>query len=241
VILNSLPRASPCSPAGIRPTFAASTNLADYRWGKLHRITFAHPLAAPQFSPSGRGLPPSLAGLPGPRAPAASDIDVANHPVRVGTVSGTCSVPAVSPVLGEATPARINIEPARRRRRVPGPLTSTCSRWADERRHPARSRPAPSFPGPSEGDSREDSCFRRRGLLLVAPLARAERPPYGPQNSSVQPSRTAWTDGFRTAVIWQSSGTGLPEPAGREYASVELSTFWFRPEGRITFQEVQIA
>ena len=82
-------------------------------------------------------------------------------------------------------------------------------------------------------------------LLLVAPLARAERPPYEVTvwGSSVQPSRTAWTDGFGTAVdLGESSGTGLSLnlPAGR-YASVELSTFWFRPEGRITFQEVQIA
>lgn len=82
-------------------------------------------------------------------------------------------------------------------------------------------------------------------LLFVAPLARAERPPFEVTawGSYILPSRTAWADGFGTAVDFDKSwgpGLSLNLPAGR-YASVELSTFWFRPEGRITFQEVQIA
>ena len=82
-------------------------------------------------------------------------------------------------------------------------------------------------------------------LLLVAPLAHAERPPFEVTawGSYVHPSRTAWTDGFGTAVDFGKSwgpGLSLNLPVGG-YASFELSTFWFRPEGRITFQEVQIA
>jgi penicillin amidase len=45
--------------------FGGSTNLADYRWGKLHRHTFEHPLG-PAFSiPTGAGFPDLAPGLPG--------------------------------------------------------------------------------------------------------------------------------------------------------------------------------
>jgi penicillin G amidase len=49
--------------------FGGSTNQSDYRWGKLHRITFSHPLGslAPQFSIPTAGnfvdLSPTLPGL----------------------------------------------------------------------------------------------------------------------------------------------------------------------------------
>ena len=72
------------------PAFARSANLADYRWGKLHRITFSHPLGSPFSVPPGNGLfPAPLAGLPGiPRSGGIGTPDVANHPVRASTVNG---------------------------------------------------------------------------------------------------------------------------------------------------------
>ena len=43
------------SPA-FAPAFGGSTNLADYRWGKLHRIVFRHPLGGPFSIPTGAGF-----------------------------------------------------------------------------------------------------------------------------------------------------------------------------------------
>jgi penicillin G amidase len=70
--------------------FGKSTNLADYRWGKLHRITFAHPLGSPFSVPPGNGaFPAPLAGLPGiPRSGGIGTPDVGNHPVRSSTLNG---------------------------------------------------------------------------------------------------------------------------------------------------------
>ena len=59
------------SPA-FAPAFGGSTSLADYRWGKLHRITFAHPLG-PAFSlPPRAGSPISGPGCPASPRTAAS-------------------------------------------------------------------------------------------------------------------------------------------------------------------------
>ena len=45
------------------PAFANSTNQSDYRWGKLHRIEFKHPLgdSAPEFN-----VPPAFGRFPAP-------------------------------------------------------------------------------------------------------------------------------------------------------------------------------
>jgi penicillin amidase len=70
------------------PAFAAafhgSRNLNDYRWGRLHRIVFAHPLDGP-FSapPAGGAFPPPLKDLPGiPTDGAFGTVDVARHDLR---------------------------------------------------------------------------------------------------------------------------------------------------------------
>ena len=48
------------------PAFGGSTTLDDYRWGKLHRIVFAHPLDGPfSIPPAGGAFPASVPGLPG--------------------------------------------------------------------------------------------------------------------------------------------------------------------------------
>ncbi len=63
--------------------FGNSTDLNDYRWGKLHRIVFAHTLGGP-FSVPGEGSPTNLApDLPGfARAGGMGSLDAAAHGVR---------------------------------------------------------------------------------------------------------------------------------------------------------------
>ncbi len=66
------------------PAFGKSTNLDDYRWGKLHRIVFAHPLDNALSIPPAMGLfPAPLAGLPGfPTDGGLETVDAATHNVR---------------------------------------------------------------------------------------------------------------------------------------------------------------
>ncbi len=71
------------------PAFGGSTNLADYRWGKLHRITFGHPLGGPFSLPPGGGFADLGAGLPG----VATDggfgvVDASSHNPRASTLNG---------------------------------------------------------------------------------------------------------------------------------------------------------
>jgi len=77
------------SPAFAK-AFAGSTNQQDYRWGKLHRITFSHVLGAPfSIPPAGGAFPQPLANLPGiPTDGGYQTVDAASHPVTAGTVSG---------------------------------------------------------------------------------------------------------------------------------------------------------
>jgi penicillin G amidase len=76
------------SPA-FAPAFGGSTVLADYRWGRLHRITFSH-LLGPAFSLPPRGgladLGPSLPGV-------ATDggfgvVDASSHSPRAASLNG---------------------------------------------------------------------------------------------------------------------------------------------------------
>ncbi|GAC1419668.1 MAG: penicillin acylase family protein [Acidobacteriaceae bacterium] len=64
--------------------FSGSKNLDDYRWGKLHRITFAHVLGQPFSIPSAAGgFPQPLPNLQGiPTDGGFGTVDSANHPVR---------------------------------------------------------------------------------------------------------------------------------------------------------------
>jgi penicillin amidase len=62
------------------PAFGHSTNLDDYRWGKLHRLVLNHPLGGPFNIPPAAGLwPGPLAGLDGiPADGGFSTVDVGN-------------------------------------------------------------------------------------------------------------------------------------------------------------------
>ncbi|GJM07976.1 MAG: hypothetical protein DHS20C11_02520 [Lysobacteraceae bacterium] len=66
------------------PAFANSTNQDDYRWGKLHRIVFEHPLGGPFNLPNGLyGLVPAGPGLDGiARSGGFEAVDASSHSAR---------------------------------------------------------------------------------------------------------------------------------------------------------------
>ena len=66
------------------PAFGNSTDQSDYRWGKLHRIVFSHPLGSDPFNvPNGGGLSDLGPGLPGvARAGGYQTVDASSHSVR---------------------------------------------------------------------------------------------------------------------------------------------------------------
>ena len=68
------------SPA-FADAFGGSTNQQDYRWGKLHRIVFAHILGAPfSVPPAGGAFPQPLPDLPGiPTDGGYETVDAGTH------------------------------------------------------------------------------------------------------------------------------------------------------------------
>jgi len=79
------------SPA-FAPAFNGSTNVDDYRWGKLHRIVFDHPLGGPFNIPDANAtygfanLSPQLPGLARPGGYEV--VDDSDHSVRANTLNG---------------------------------------------------------------------------------------------------------------------------------------------------------
>ncbi|MEO6077082.1 MAG: penicillin acylase family protein [Dokdonella sp.] len=77
--------------ADFNAAFAGSTNLADYRWGRLHRITFKHSLGGPFNIPGPNPYPfqdlaPSLPGLA--RDGGYETVNVAAVNLRADSVNG---------------------------------------------------------------------------------------------------------------------------------------------------------
>jgi penicillin amidase len=70
--------------------FANSTDIDDYRWGKLHRIVFDSPLGGPFNVPPAFGLfPDPLPGLPGvPTDGGFGVVDASSHNARATGVNG---------------------------------------------------------------------------------------------------------------------------------------------------------
>jgi penicillin G amidase len=71
------------------PAFGGSTDIGDYRWGRLHRIVFRHPLGGPFSIPPGAGFTDLGSGLPG----VATDggfgvVDASSHNPRASTLNG---------------------------------------------------------------------------------------------------------------------------------------------------------
>jgi penicillin amidase len=77
---------------GFAPAFAKSTNLNDYRWGKLHRIVFDHPLGGPFNIPEPNGLYgflPLAADLPGvARSGGFEAVDASSHSSKANSLNG---------------------------------------------------------------------------------------------------------------------------------------------------------
>jgi penicillin amidase len=72
-----------------KPAFGNSKNQSDYRWGKLHRIVFAHPLGGPfSVPPAGGAFPAPLAGLSGiPTDGGFQTVDASSHGARSADVN----------------------------------------------------------------------------------------------------------------------------------------------------------
>jgi penicillin amidase len=70
------------------PAFDHSTNLSDYRWGKLHRVVFRHPLDGPFDIPPGGGLSHLEPDLPGlARAGGFGVVDASGHSAKADDVN----------------------------------------------------------------------------------------------------------------------------------------------------------
>jgi penicillin G amidase len=73
---------------GFAPAFGGSTNLVDYRWGKLHRIVFRHTLGGPFSIPPGAGFVDLGTGLPGVATDGGFSVpDASSHNPRASTVN----------------------------------------------------------------------------------------------------------------------------------------------------------
>jgi penicillin G amidase len=67
--------------------FFGSANQSDYRWGRLHRVVFEHPLGGPfSIPPAGGAFPPPIAGVRGiPSDGGFQTVDASTHSVRADT------------------------------------------------------------------------------------------------------------------------------------------------------------
>ncbi|HSH26161.1 MAG TPA: penicillin acylase family protein, partial [Wenzhouxiangella sp.] len=94
------------------PAFANSTDQNDYRWGKLHRIVFSHPLGSDPFNvPNGGGfsdLGPNLPGIA--RAGGYQTVDASSHSARAdGLNDFMFSAGPARRTVAEMTPGKPNV------------------------------------------------------------------------------------------------------------------------------------
>ncbi|HEX6084484.1 MAG TPA: penicillin acylase family protein [Thermoanaerobaculia bacterium] len=78
------------SSEAFAPAFNRSVDQNDYRWGKLHRIVFNHPLGGPYNTPPAGGqFPAPLPGLTGiPVDGGFEVVDASSHNSRANTLNG---------------------------------------------------------------------------------------------------------------------------------------------------------
>ncbi|MFP3940919.1 MAG: penicillin acylase family protein [Thermoanaerobaculia bacterium] len=88
------------------PAFGGSTDQEDYRWGRLHRIVFDHPLGGPFSIPEGGGLASVSPELPGiARAGGFGAVDASSHGARAdGPNEFTFGSGPARRFVGELTP-----------------------------------------------------------------------------------------------------------------------------------------
>jgi penicillin G amidase len=125
------------------PAFNHSTSQGDYRWGKLHRIVFAHTLGGPFNLPPDGGFGDLAPDLPGiARAGGFGTIDSAAHDVRAASVNAFMfdSGPARRFIgsLLTAGPTAEEVIPGGESSRVPDQLPL----WLTDHYHPWIYRPA---------------------------------------------------------------------------------------------------
>jgi penicillin amidase len=110
IILKSLREALDlASGPAFAPAFGGSTNQDDYRWGKLHRIAFAHPLGGAFSMPPGAGFTDLAPGLPGIATDGGyGTVDAAYHDPRAASADGFMFDHGPSRrFIGEAAPSGI--------------------------------------------------------------------------------------------------------------------------------------
>jgi uncharacterized repeat protein (TIGR01451 family) len=67
----------------MKPVFGGATALDDYRWGRLHRVVFDHPLGGQFNIPEAGGFSDFGIGLPGiARSGGFATVDAASHSIR---------------------------------------------------------------------------------------------------------------------------------------------------------------
>jgi penicillin amidase len=128
------------------PAFGNSTNLADYRWGKLHRIVFDHPLGglAPFLNlpgPNPYGFADVSAQLPGvARSGGFETVDAASHgPTATGLNDFMFGSGPARRFVGEmsATISASEVIPGGQSGVYGNPLyASQLSRWLTNNYHP---------------------------------------------------------------------------------------------------------
>lgn len=89
------------------PAFGSSTDQDDYRWGRLHRITFDHLLGGPFDVPSAAGFADLAPDLPGiARSGGFGAVDASSHGARADGVNEfTFGSGPARRFVGEMTPA----------------------------------------------------------------------------------------------------------------------------------------
>jgi penicillin G amidase len=137
ILLDSLKRGiDRLASDDFAPAFANSAALRDYRWGRLHRIVFAHPLGGPFNIPGPNPYPftdlgPGLPGLARPGGFQA--VDASSHDVRADGVNAFMfgSGP-IRRFIGEMTdtPTLLQIIPGGQDGKIGGPgYISQLPRW----------------------------------------------------------------------------------------------------------------
>ena len=95
------------------PAFGNSTDQDDYRWGRLHRIVFSHPLGSDPFDvPNGGGFSDLAPALPGVARPGGFEVvDASRHSARADGLNEFMfgSGPARR-FVGEVDPVGINAQ-----------------------------------------------------------------------------------------------------------------------------------
>lgn len=136
------------------PAFANSTNQGDYRWGKLHRIVFDHPLGAQLSIPGNNPYPLTnlAADLPGLSRQGGFDVvDASGHNARANTLNGFMfGGGPVRRFIGEMTdtPTLLQIAPGGQDGKIGGPgYISQLPRWLVNAYKPLVVDPAASQAG----------------------------------------------------------------------------------------------